>query len=291
MERVKKLFGEIDLSWNKLILFAVISGIYTAIMAILPITNNTSFADITVSFEVWILFGIIIIMNSKSAIDSALKCFVFFLISQPLVYLIQVPFNSLGFGIFIYYKNWFIWTLFTLPMGFIGYYIKKDKWWGVIILIPVLLLLGAMYKTYLGETIMSFPNHVLTTIFCVCTMLLYPIVLFNNKTAKTIGIIVSIVIILGVTVFTLFNRTEYNTTILVSGGSEGVIFDNSYNAYLKDDKYGKVYITYDNNINDYMLNASFIKTGTTEFVLESPDGEKTVFEIVIKNNEYDLTRK
>ena len=95
MEKIKKIFGEINITWLKLIISAIMIGIYTALMALIPTLKYTSFHDITVTFEVWILFGIIIIMNSKSAVDSALKCFVFFLISQPLVYLIQVPFNSL----------------------------------------------------------------------------------------------------------------------------------------------------------------------------------------------------
>ena len=81
MKKLNKLFGSIDLTWKKLITFAIIAGVYTGVMAILPIAKDTSFADITISFEVWILFGIFIIMNSKSAKDSALKCFVFFLIS------------------------------------------------------------------------------------------------------------------------------------------------------------------------------------------------------------------
>ena len=75
---MKKLFGGINLTWKKLIIFAIIAGVYTAIMAILPMAKDTSFADITITFEVWILFGILIIMNSKLAKDLALKCFVFF---------------------------------------------------------------------------------------------------------------------------------------------------------------------------------------------------------------------
>ena len=59
--------------------FAIVAGIYTAIVSLIPGLNNTSFHDIAVSFEVWILFGIIIIMNSKSAVDSTLKCFFVFL--------------------------------------------------------------------------------------------------------------------------------------------------------------------------------------------------------------------
>ncbi len=101
---MKKLFGGINLNWKKIIIFAIIAGVYTAIMALIPITKNTSFRDIAIQFEWWILFGIIIIANSKSPVDSALKCFVFFLISQPLVYLIQVPFSWQGWHLFSYYK-------------------------------------------------------------------------------------------------------------------------------------------------------------------------------------------
>ena len=91
---MKKLFGGIDLTWKKVIIGAVVAGVFTALMALIKPLEFTSFNTITVSFEYWILIGIIIIMNSKSNLDSALKCFVFFLISQPLVYLIQVPFNA-----------------------------------------------------------------------------------------------------------------------------------------------------------------------------------------------------
>ncbi|MBR3198831.1 MAG: hypothetical protein IKG27_02310 [Bacilli bacterium] len=50
---VKKLFGEINLTWKKLIIFSVVIGVYTGIVAMLPITKDTSFADISISFEWW----------------------------------------------------------------------------------------------------------------------------------------------------------------------------------------------------------------------------------------------
>ena len=178
---MKKLFGGINLTWKKVVVFSIFAGIYTAIMAILPITDHTSFADITVSFEVWILFGILIIMNSKSAKDSALKCFVFFLISQPLIYLLQVPFSWQGWGLFKFYRYWFGWTIACVPMGFIGYYMKKDKWWSALILIPMLFFLGNHYRLYLGEVLFDFPHHLLSTLFCAITMILYPIFIFNDK--------------------------------------------------------------------------------------------------------------
>lgn len=57
---MKKIFREFELTWIKLIIFAILAGVYTAIMAILPMAKDTSFADITITMEVWILFGIFI---------------------------------------------------------------------------------------------------------------------------------------------------------------------------------------------------------------------------------------
>lgn len=51
---MKKLFGEINLTWKRTIIFAIIASVYTAIMAMIPMAKDTSFADITISFEVWI---------------------------------------------------------------------------------------------------------------------------------------------------------------------------------------------------------------------------------------------
>lgn len=163
---IKKLFGGIDLTWKKLVIFAVIAAVYTAAMAIIPITNNTSFRDITATFEWWILFGIIIICNSKSPKDSALKCFVFFLISQPLIYLLQVPFSWQGWNLFSYYRYWFIWTILTIPMGFIGYYIKKDNILSVVILLPMLAFLSILGLGFIDSAIEKFPHHLLSGIFC-----------------------------------------------------------------------------------------------------------------------------
>ena len=290
MERIKKLFGGIDLTWTKLIIFAIIAGTYTALMAILPATKNTSFEDITVYFEVWILFGIIIIMNSRSPMDSALKCFVFFLISQPLVYLLQVPFSALGWGIFGYYRYWFIWTLFTLPMGYIGYYMKKDKWWGLLILTPILLLLGYHYANYLGKTIFFFPHHLLSMLFCFATILLYPQVIFNDKKIRTAGLIISIVIILAASVYTLINRHVYNTTLLSNGGEAGAVFDDTYKAYLEDESFGTIQIEYNEAIEDYLLNARLVKGGKTKLFLVDPKGNTTVYELDISYSSIDVKK-
>lgn len=291
MKKIKKLFGEIDLTWTKLVIFAVMAGVYTAIMALIPGLQGTSFHDIVVTFEVWILFGIIIIMNSKSPADSALKCFVFFLISQPLVYLIQVPFNNLGFGIFVYYKYWFAWTILTIPMGFIGYYMKEDKWWGIFILIPMILFLGfSSYYFYLKETLFNFPYHLLTILFCIITMFLYPLCIFKDKKNKIISFVLSILIVIILTIMAFANKKVYNTFLLSDGNSAGVSFNDKCSVYLEKNL-GIVYIKYYEDSDTYVLEGDFTKTGKTDLILVDENGDKTVFELIVGNNNTELNKK
>ena len=288
---MKKIFGGINLTWKKTIIFAIITGIYTAVMAMIPITNNTSFRDITISFEVWILFGILIIVNSKSAKDSALKCFLFFLISQPLVYLVQDVVNHSKLFL-TYYRFWVLWTIATIPMGFIGYYMKKNKWWGLLILVPMLIFLGIHYSGFLGETIFYFPYHLLTTIFCIATMIIYPLFIFDNKKIRITGLIISLLIIGVTTLIALTNSITYNTIILTSSDEDdGTKFDDSYKVYLDNEKLGNVSIEYDESLETYILNAEFKHGGKTNLVLEDNKGNKTTFELDVERNKYDLTKK
>lgn len=279
MNRIKKIFGGINLTWKRLLLLSIIAGVYTALMALLPVTKNTSFRDITISFEVWILFGIFIIMNSRSAKDSALKCFVFFLISQPLVYLIQVPFSDMGWQLFTYYGYWFKWTLFTIPMGFIGYFMKKNKWWGILILTPILIFLGDHYCTFLKETIYHFPYHLLSAVFCLVTLLLYSVCVFEDKKIRNISLVISVVIIVVASAWAFTHRAVYETWVMSSGGDCGVIFDDSFSVRLKDDRLGTVSIEYLEDADEYVVSGKFMKAGETELVLTDKDGNEKTFHL------------
>ena len=285
---VKKLFGGLNLTWPKVLVAAVAAGVFTAVMALVPALKFTSFHTITATFEVWILFGIVLIMNSKSNHDSALKCFVFFLVSQPLVYLIQVPFSRLGWGLFGYYKYWFLWTLFCLPMGFIGYYMKRGKWWGYLILLPMIVLTGYSYFQYFSDFLFSMPRYLLVCVFCICAMLLYPLAIFDNRKIKAIGAAVSCAIIIAATAVCLCNPPVYSTEIM--GNSEVHPFDDSYSVSLADDKYGDVSIRYLDSVEDYMLHADFKRAGDTVLTIVSPDGEKTAYELHIERTTYTLTK-
>lgn len=278
-----------NLSWPKIIIFAIVAGVYTALVSIFPQVADTSLHTIAVTFEVWILFGLIIIMNAKSNMDSALKCFVFFLISQPLVYLLQVPFSALGWGLFQYYKRWFIWTILCLPMGYIGYYMKKDKWWGYIILLPMILLTAGSYRQYLSDFTFCYPYYILISVFCAAAMLIYPNVLFKDKKIKTAGTVVSAVLIIGLTVITVINPLRYPTELLST--VDGKDITNEYQVSLADDKYGDVSIEYIESIDSYMVHADFKKKGNTELIIITPDGTTKRYDLHIELSSYELKEK
>ena len=284
---MKKLFGEINMNWVRVIVMAIVIGVYTGIVAMIPELKDTSFTDLTVTFEVWILFGVLIIMNSKSAKDSALKCFVFFLISQPLIYLVQDFVNHTQL-FQTYYRFWVLWTVACLPMGFFGYYMKKDKWWGLLILTPILIFLGEHYGSFLGMTIFSFPRHLLTTIFCFGTLIIYPLFIFKEKKNRIAGAIISALIIIGFTIYALVKPVIYNTDLF--SNTEEHPFDENSKVYLVDKKYGELSVVYNQQMEDYLLHAEFKKAGKTQFVIESKDGTKQTYDIIIKRDSFDIEK-
>ena len=283
---MKKIFRELNLTWKKIIIYSILIGIYTAAVATIPALKYTSFHTIAVTLEVWILFGILIIMNSKSNKEAALKCFVFFLISQPLIYLLQVPFSWQGWRLFSYYRFWFILTVLCIPMGYIGYYMKKDKWWGYLILFPMILITAYSYHTYLSDFMFSYPKYLLICLFCIATMLIYPLYIFKNKKIKTVGVIISSILIVVVTIINILNPPVYSTHLF--SNTEEHPFDDTYKVSLKDKKYGEVKIEYLDSIEDYMIKADFKKEGKTTMILESPDGTKKEYIISIKRDTYDI---
>lgn len=288
---MRKLFGGINMTWKKVILFAIICGVYTGLMTLIPAAQDTSFRDISISFECWILFAIIIMMNCRSPLDSALKVFVFFLISQPLVYLMQVPFSPDGFGLFRYYPAWFEWTLLTFPMAFVGYFLKKNKWWGIFILAPVLVFLGFHYLGFIGEAVHFFPHHLLSAIFCAVTMIIYPLFIFKDKKIRIIGLAISLIILAAASVYGIIDKSShaYNTSLLLSGGETCEFeYDDTYKVYLEDESFGEVHIGYEESIESYIVYASFKKTGDTVIVLESPAGEKHYFDLTVERTSYDV---
>ena len=286
---MRKIFGNINLTWKIVIITAILIGVSVGLLNSVSFLYDTTITDIATYFDFWIFCGIFIIMNSKSNKDSALKCFIFFLISQPLIYLCEVPFNSIGWNLFIYYKPWFIWTLLTIPMGYIGYYIKKDKWYGLLILLPVMTILGMGLSSTIVNVKYSFPNHIINTLFVIASFIVYPFVLFNNKKLKYICLIMNIIIMLIFGLKPAITPSTYETQFKCS--SETFIYDDTYKAYLEDSSYGDLSIKYMDSIESYCIYASLKKPGNTKVILEDPNGNKQYFNIKIGKQTYSFDEK
>ena len=288
---MKSLLTIRQLTWKKTILFAVLAGVYTGVVAMIPALEDTSFRDISISFEWWIFFGILIILNSTSNLDSALKCFAFFLISQPLVYLVQVPFNPLGFALFQYYRNWLVWTFLTLPMGYVGYWMKRDDLPGLLILSPMLLFLGLHIHTFLGEVVSFFPNHLLSLLFCIASLFLYVNGIFSGKRERQLGnrfcaLILAVCLYLSLGA----GSKSYETTLKYS--DEELPFDETYRVCLGDESYGHVSIEKEllDGEEVYCIRAAFTRTGETTMILEN-DTVQHEFTLDIGRSTYVLREK
>ena len=292
---MKKIFGKVNLTWPIIIIEAILIGAIVGLLNCVPALLDTSFRDPAIYFTFWIFMGIFIIMNSKSNKDSALKCFVFFLISQPLIYLVEVPFVRMGWGIFTYYKYWIMWTILCLPMGYIGYYMKKNKWWGLLILLPMMVIVANELSGYVGGVIYYFPHHLLSSIFAISSLIIYPLFIFEDRKIKRIGLIIGIACILIAVSLGIFAQSRvYETQPLCD--TEEHPFDDTYKVSLKDKEYGSVDIQKMTSSGEdpevfYCVHAKFVKAGKTEIILESPEGEKKVFEIEIKKNTYNIEEK
>ena len=204
-----KLFGGLSVTWSKLIIFAIIMGIYTAIMAIF-VPDGNSFHDIAVTPEWWVLPAILIIVNCKTPLDAALKVFVFFLVSQPLVYLIQVPFNHMGWDLFRYYPYWFKITLITFPAGFIGWYMKKDQWYSGLILSSMIILLVFTGIGYIHGFEDTFPNHLVTTIYCFGIIPVFIFGIFRKWQPRLLAALITVIAAI-ILVLTTTGLTKYET--------------------------------------------------------------------------------
>lgn len=206
MTKLRNLFGNINMTWLKVIIFSVIAGVYTGLINQVPFLTNTSFTDIAVSFECWIVFAIFIILNCNKWWDAVLKCFVFFLISQPLVYLVEVPF--LGWGVFTYYKYWFYFTLLTIPGSFIAFWVTRKNILSSIILSVATGMLVFLGIDYLNKSIYDFPHHIISVIFCFTAAIMLILILLPKLNTRLISFGITAVALLASIFFTFINPTK-----------------------------------------------------------------------------------
>lgn len=213
LAKLRKLFFGIDMTWGKVIIFAIATAILAAFCLFFPVLANSSFNRIGVTFEAWIFFALIIIMNCKKPLEAGAKTFIFFLISQPLIYLLQVPFNVFGWGIFMYYPRWFIWTLLTFPGAIVAWYVKKDNIISGVILAVATAFLGYMMIDAAISCVRNFPNNLLAVIFMILEIVIFIMVLLKNKKAQIVATIITLVVTVGLGGYHIYeeaNNPYYN---------------------------------------------------------------------------------
>lgn len=201
-----------ELSWGKFFLFTVSVSIISGLLAVVPAFKDTSFSDSVNTLEWWIVFGVFIIISSGSKRESAIRCFLFFLISQPLNYLVRVPFNPVGFAIFHRYPRWFIVTFFTLILGYIGYMIKENSIVSALILSPITAVLGLIGCHYFSRCVLYFPRHLLSFVFCFLFIFAITLTLLTGK--KRLIPILTGFVSAGITALYLLNGGRITQTFL-----------------------------------------------------------------------------
>ena len=276
------------MSWIAVVIFAMAMGIYTALMAMF-VPDGNSFHDIAVTMEWWVLLAVLIIVNCKKPLEAALKTFVFFLISQPLVYLIQVPFSEMGWGLFGYYPYWFKITLLTFPAAFIAWFIKKDKWYSALILSGATVLLTLTGVAYINRFIETPPNHLVSIIYCFAMSLIFIIAILKKKSTRAICLAITIIaaLIYGVLTMKAGRKYEvYNNTFVPNnnitfvgepyisswnstggkGNVEIISSEQGYNFKISGSGYTKYYFTISDDENEYYFEYYMDKKANTVII-------------------------
>lgn len=183
------------MTWKRLVIFAVLTAVVTAVLNLIPAFSDTSFQDIAITFDCWFLFAMFIIMNCKTWKEASIKTFMFFLISQPLIYLIEVPFNSMGWQLFGYYGYWFKLTVLTLPGAAIAFLVKKKNWLSVAVLSVATAYLAYAAVEYFYALTTKFPHHLLSCIFCVALALFFIFAFLDEKKHRIAALALFVVVL------------------------------------------------------------------------------------------------
>lgn len=193
---MKQVFGKWNMRWRTVILFAIAAGVYTGAVMLVDGLKDTSFQDIGISYEWWVLFAVIIVVNCKKSWEAMLKCFVFFLLSQPLVYATEVIFGTLTADMAIYYYRtiWLPMTFLTLPGGLIAYYCKKQNLLGAVILGLGNSIQAVLGLSYLLKVMRSFPHHLLTTVVCFGSIFLMSVEIQKKKSLRLVALVLPVLI-------------------------------------------------------------------------------------------------
>lgn len=212
---LRKAFTQTKMGWPKVIIISVLCGIIPGLLMIPESLTGTSFKQPGISFEFWILMAMFIILNCDKPLEAGLKTFVFFLISQPLIYLVQVPFYSRGWEIFSFYPRWGYITLMTFPGAMIAWFSKKDKWISVPILSVAYMVLAYEFPTILNSMINRFPRCIIAVGLIMFEVVMFAEILFKDKKKKLAACAIAILLFAAsLGYFYITNRNDNLTYVI-----------------------------------------------------------------------------
>jgi len=187
MKLMRKLFGGTKMTWPLVLIFAVVTGVMTGIIMLVPFLKKSAFVNIGVSFEFWFIFAIFVVANCKKPLEAGLKCFVFFLVSQPIVYLVQQPFTPEVDLLGTYYLYWFKWTLLTFPGGMIAHLITRGNLIGTLALSVAGAYLAFCGVEYVARCIqVGGISNLLYGLICIAAAVVYMFLFCPTKKLKAV---------------------------------------------------------------------------------------------------------
>lgn len=292
---MKKLFGNTNLTWKLLIIFSIALGIGVGVLNRIPLLKDTSFQDIAIYLEMWIILAIFIIVNCKNWKEAVCKCFVFFLISQPLIYATEVLIDVLVYGknletqLILYFKNyyiyngWLMWTILTIPGAFIAYQIKKNN-----VLASVILSVATGYLAYVGTKglisiiINKTPNHLINSIICLSMAFVLIYIILENKKERIIAsLITTIGAIIAIGGFLLSGNTPILANVMISIDENTKIVE----CVVNDENIATAVIEEEG---EYVNVYSSKDIGTTEMKIKDENGKTYIYVIESTSKEFNV---
>ncbi len=267
LAKLRKLFGETKMSWPLVVGMAIVAAAVCAVLNLIPALQHTSLSDMAVTPECWILFGIFISVNCKKWWEAGLKSLTFFVIATPLVYLIEAPFHPMGIQLLTMYgPRWMLASLLTFPAGCLAFLLKKGNWLSVVVLSVANVVLVYQGVQYANACITNFPNHLLSTIFCLATAVMYSYIFLPEMAKRHVEntfIAAAIIICM-----LIAGRGQTSTVYLPSG--------QDWKCVETDDSIVHVEITEGNNVT-----FSARHNGTVSVKFENDKGELVEYMVTV----------
>jgi len=205
MKKLSAAFGALPMTWPVVCAFAAIIGIYVGIINQIPTLYDTSFRDIAVTYEWWVLFAVLIVSNCKSAREAGMKCLVFFLISQPIIYLVELPTLGWDKALYYYLRIWLPISLLTLPGGAVAFFAKKQNVLGAVILGIGNTIVALMGVSYFQQMLKVFPRHLLTVASCAAIIAVTVLGVQKKRQTRLLSAAITVLLTAGIAAWTVLS--------------------------------------------------------------------------------------